>query len=169
MYSISNSRVFSTLRRRPPSPEVTTMQLQSNDFSHYGRIPPTFTCDGESISPQLRWVDFPTRTASFALSCIDPDAPSGHFRHWLIINIPHNVTEIPQHQTVGQEISNDANQSAYVGSCPPSGQHRYIFTVYALDTPTLENITADNFAETVKTHTIDSAELIGLYERMNVI
>jgi len=141
------------------------MQLQSNDFDHQGDIPSKFTCDGDDISPHLKWSDFPAGTKSFALSCMDPDAPSGNWVHWLIANIPAKVTEIAQGQTVGQEINNDFGQPAYGGPCPPSGQHRYFFTVYALDVEILEGVTKENFVEEVKKHTIDSAELVGLYQR----
>jgi len=141
------------------------MQLQSNDFNHQGDIPARFTCDGEDVSPYLNWSDVPEKTKSFALSCMDPDAPTGNWIHWLIVNIPADVNEIAQGQTVGQEIANDFGKEAYGGPCPPSGQHRYFFTVYALDVETLEGVTKENFVEKLKEHTIDSAELIGLYQR----
>lgn len=141
------------------------MQLQSNDFDHQGDIPSKFTCDGQDISPHLQWSGFPEETKGFALSCMDPDAPSGNWVHWLIVNIPVGTTELVQGTTAGQEINNDFGKPAYGGPCPPSGQHRYFFKVYALDIETLDGVTKENFVEKVKEHTLDSAELIGLYQR----
>lgn len=142
------------------------MQLQSNDFSHQGKIPRRFTCDGEDASPHLEWSGAPPQTKSFALSCFDPDAPAGTWAHWLIVGIPAAVTEIPQGQAVGREVVNDFGYSRYGGPCPPSGQHRYFFTVYALDVEELDGVSRDNFMEKVEKHAIGSAELMGIYRRV---
>src|SRR6202011_4431692 len=42
-----------------------------------------YTCDGEDVSPGLRWSDVPDGAASPALTCEDPDAPGGTFTHWV--------------------------------------------------------------------------------------
>ena len=72
------------------------MEITSKDFKHNQPIPSLHTCDGKDISPHLIWSGAPEGTKSFALSCIDPDAPMGDFIHWLIYNIPATATEIPQ-------------------------------------------------------------------------
>ena len=72
------------------------MDITSKDFQHNQSIPAVHTCDGKDISPHLAWSGAPEGTKSFALTCIDPDAPMGDFIHWLIYNIPPNVSELPQ-------------------------------------------------------------------------
>jgi len=144
------------------------MELSSNDFNHEGDLPSLYTCDGDDISPHLKWEGIPEGVKSFALTCIDPDAPGGDFIHWLVANIPASTTEL--HQDCGCPIGsleavNDFGKVAYGGPCPPSGKHRYVFTVYALDIEKLEGLNRENFLSEVEAHTLDSVEIIGLYQR----
>ena len=142
------------------------MELSSGDFENNGDMPKELTCDGKDISPHLAWSEPPAGTKSFALSCIDPDAPMGDWVHWLVCNIPANVTELQKgQQPPGTEIRNDFGKPSYGGPCPPSGKHRYVFVVYALDAENLEGVTKDNFPAKVGASTIEKATLIGLYQR----
>jgi len=61
-----------------------TLTLQSNDFTANGLIPSKFTCDGDNISPSLKWQGAPSSTKSFVLIMDDPDAPGGVWDHWLL-------------------------------------------------------------------------------------
>lgn len=144
---------------------TTNMKLTSNDFGNNENLPSLFTCDGSGISPHLEWSGFPKETKSFALILNDPDAPSGNFRHWIIYNIPKNITSIEQGDSVGIEVENDARKTSYFGPCPPSGTHRYVFTIYALKVEHLDGINKDNFVSIVEKNKLDSAKLIGLYKR----
>ncbi|MDD5342066.1 MAG: YbhB/YbcL family Raf kinase inhibitor-like protein [Patescibacteria group bacterium] len=144
------------------------MNLKSKNFEHEGNLPPTYTCDGDEISPHLAWEGFPDGTKSFALTCLDPDAPGGEFAHWLVSNIPVSTRELPENcgcPAGATEVENDYGKTSYGSPCPPSGVHHYIFTVYALDTEKLENLNRQNFVSEVNKHSLDSAELVGLYRR----
>ena len=143
------------------------MKLESKSFPKEGMIPRLYTCDGDDCSPHLIWSEFPEDSKSFALSVIDPDAPGRDFIHWLIINISAGVTEIAEREVPegAEQIVNDFGMKEYGGPCPPSGTHRYFFTVYALDTEKLFSINKGNFVDEVKRHTIDSAQLMGKYTR----
>ncbi len=144
------------------------MEITSKDFKHNQPIPSLHTCDGKDISPHLIWSGAPEGTKSFALSCIDPDAPMGDFIHWLIYNIPATATEIPQGGPLpagAQEVSNDFGKKAYGGPCPPSGTHRYFFVIYALKAGDLGVVSKKDFLQKVKENQLASAEIMGLYTR----
>ena len=143
------------------------MRLKSKDFEDNSNIPSEFTCDGRDASPQLSWEDVPAETKSFALSVTDPDAPMGTWIHWLVHDIPKDVRTIEQGGLPkgAKQVENDFRMKEYGGPCPPSGTHRYIFTVYALDVERLEGVKKRNFFDKVREHTLDKAVLKGLYKR----
>jgi len=143
------------------------MKLKSKDFEENSNIPSEFTCDGKDISPQLSWEDAPAGTKSFALSVTDPDAPGGTWIHWLVHDIPKDVRSIDRGSLPkgAKQVENDFGNKDYGGPCPPSGTHRYIFTIYALDAERLEDINKRNFFDRVGKHTLDKAVLKGLYKR----
>lgn len=103
--------------------------------------------DGQDVSPQLSWSGFPAATRAFMLTCYDPDAPTGSgFWHWVVANIPGNVTSLPAGAgdparallpAGAITLRNDAGQPRFVGAAPPAGHgaHRYFFVVHALDAP----------------------------------
>lgn len=133
-------------------------------------IPPAFTCDGNDAPPPLQVSGVPDGTQSFALIMDDPDAPGGTFTHWLAYDIPAAAgTRIPLQATAGKTLPNDFGRSGYGGPCPPPGHgpHRYYFTVYALDVPSLElsGPSRDDLEAVVAAHTLAKARLMGRYER----
>ncbi|MDH5703590.1 MAG: YbhB/YbcL family Raf kinase inhibitor-like protein, partial [Aigarchaeota archaeon] len=97
----------------------------------------------------------------------DPDASGGEFIHWLVYNIPKEVRSFEQASLPEgvKQVENDFRMRDYGGPCPPSGTHRYIFTVYALDSGQLEEVSKRTFFKTVESHAIANARLIGLYKR----
>jgi Raf kinase inhibitor-like YbhB/YbcL family protein len=143
------------------------MKLKSKDFLDNSSIPSDFTCDGRNISPQLSWEDIPEETKSFALSVTDPDAPGGTWIHWLVYDISKELREIERGGLPegAKEVMNDFGKKPYGGPCPPSGTHRYFFTIYVLDTEHLEGLNKRNFLDKVEKHTIEKATIKGLYKR----
>ena len=143
------------------------MKLMSKDFADKDSIPSEFTCDGRNVSPQLSWEDAPEETKSLALSVTDPDAPGGMWIHWLVYGIPKKLSKIERGSLPAgaKEVENDFGRRPYGGPCPPSGTHRYFFTLYALDTEHMESLNKRNFLEKVKKHTIEKAEILGSYKR----
>jgi Raf kinase inhibitor-like YbhB/YbcL family protein len=107
-----------------------------------------FGCTGQNLSPALSWTGAPADTKSFVLTIYDPDAPTGGgWWHWVMFNIPASVTSLPEGAGVpGKEpagavqSTTDFGKPGFGGACPPKGDkpHRYIFTVYALNTAKLD-------------------------------
>lgn len=96
----------------------------------------------------------------------DPDAPDGTFDHWLVWNIPPNEP-VAENSVPGISGRNSFGNTGYGGPCPPSGQHRYFFRVYALDGD-LDLLTgADKKAlhAAMEGHVLASGELMGYYKK----
>lgn len=112
----------------------TTMQLRSDAFGEGEQIPVKYTCDGTNVSPPLTWSGAPEDAEAFALLVTDPDAQN--FVHWAVADIPkvnHEVEEGASGADLGGvEATNGFGKPGWGGPCPPSGSHRYVFTVYAL-------------------------------------
>jgi Raf kinase inhibitor-like YbhB/YbcL family protein len=137
-----------------------------------------FGCAGGNQSPHLKWEDAPPGTKSFALTCFDPDAPTGSgFWHWVVVNIPPSVTESlgagSSRGTIpagALQVRTDFGKPGYGGPCPPQGDHphRYLFTIHAVSMDALP-VTADTSAAVVgfylNFNTLAKASLMGLYKR----
>lgn len=144
------------------------MALTSPSFNNGEPIPAEFTCDGEDISPDLDWFGTPGDTVSLALIMDDPDAPVGTWVHWVIYNLPFDVSGLRQGvEHAGTDGLNSWNKTGYGGPCPPSGTHHYFFKIYALDTELDLGPDADKEAllAAMEGHVIGQAELMGTYNR----
>lgn len=119
----------------PPVPSFT---VTSADFVDGDRLPDAHVHSGGNRSPQLSWEGFPPETKAFAITCFDPDAPTGcGFWHWFSIGVSADTTSVAQGEPApGSHCArNDFGNAAYDGCAPPPGDrvHRYIFAVHALD------------------------------------
>ncbi len=145
------------------------LQLTSSAFGENEAIPVRYTCDGDNVSPPLTISGVPD-AASLALIVDDPDAPGGSFVHWTVWNIDPATAEVAEGTVPGNgsEGLNGGGRAGYTGPCPPSGTHRYIFTLYALDAALTIDPESSGKAElevAIEGHILAQAELTGRYER----
>ncbi len=150
-----------------------TFTLSSNDLTDGGVLPDAQVHAKGNVSPHLKWSGAPEGTKSYAVTCYDPDAPTGSgFWHWTVANIPADVTELPAGGPVpagAVEGRTDFGEPGFGGAAPPPGHgpHRYIFTVFAVDTDRLD-VTRDNsgavFGFNLHFHTLAKASITASYE-----
>ncbi len=148
-------------------PAMVEMTLTSPAFAEGEPIPLQFSCDGDDLSPELAWAGIPTGTASLVLIMDDPDAPVGTWDHWILFDIPADLTGLAQGGTAGTDGNNSWNRTGYGGPCPPSGTHRYFFKLYAVDIILdLAVGTARGVLEAaIEGHILGYVELMGTYTR----
>lgn len=144
------------------------MEIKSPAFKDKENIPEKYTCKGEDVNPELRFEHIPAETKSLVLVMDDPDAPGGVWDHWIVFNIPRSVTTIPENtEPEGTGGNNSWGRTGYGGPCPPSGEHRYRFKLYALDTrPELqEGASKQEVEEAMQGHILEQAQLTGKYSK----
>ena len=152
---------------------VYAMKLSSSAFINGDKLPSVYTCDGKNISPPIQWQDAPANTKSFALIYYDPDAPNGTWTHWVLYNLPSttnslaaNIKTLPPGTKTGM---NSWPHAKYGAPCPPSGEHRYIFHLYALDTildlSKSEPITSKKLKQAMQGHILATTKLMARYQR----
>ncbi len=149
------------------------MQLLTTTFKPDTTVPISMVaadCGGKNVSPDLQWKDAPAKTKSFALIVHDPDAPrAGGFDHWVIYDLPSGTTHLSAGEAVAASNSgvNGTGNTGYYGPCPPPGKtHHYIFTLYALDVPSIgatQPLSADDLKTRIQKHVLATATLTGLY------
>jgi Raf kinase inhibitor-like YbhB/YbcL family protein len=149
-----------------------TIELTSPAFLPDAAIPTPYTCQGQNISPALRWGEPPADTRSFVLIVDDPDAPGKPFTHWVLYDLPPDLRQLPESVPPnpillmgGVHGKNDFDRYGYGGPCPPSGTHRYVFKLYALDTllDLAPGVSKTEVIAAMKGHILAGAELVGRY------
>ncbi len=150
------------------------LTLSSPAFQDGQPIPAVYTCEGRDLSPPLAWTDPPERTKSFVLISDDPDAPRGTWVHWVLYNLPPGTRALPEGMptdakvpTGGLHGTTDFGRTGYGGPCPPSGTHRYYFTLYALDTvlTLAPGATKAQVEAAMRGHVLADAQVMGTYQR----
>lgn len=153
------------------------LTITSAAFSPDGPIPRAHTCDGADQSPPLTWTGVPEGTRQLALIVDDPDAPGRTFVHWVLYGVAPTATGLPagvaKDGTLTRPVTalqgiNDFRRTGWNGPCPPPGPaHRYLFTLYALDTELKLSPGATNavVVMAMKGHILEQAQLVGRYGR----
>ena len=148
--------------------------LKSSAFLDGQPLPAVYTCDGRDTSPPLAWSDAPAGTQSLALIVDDPDAPQGAWVHWLVYNLPPTTRALPEAFPTDAERPDGTRQGVtdfkrlgYGGPCPPSGTHRYVFRLYALDAVLRlpAGATMPQLEAAMRGHLLGEARLAGTYRR----
>jgi Raf kinase inhibitor-like YbhB/YbcL family protein len=164
--------------------EVPSFQLTSTDIVDGAALSlpqasGIFGAGGSDISPQLAWSGFPAETRSFAITMVDPDAPTGSgFWHWAVVGVPASTTSLaagagdPSGSGLPAgaiQLKNDGGLAHYLGAAPPAGHgpHRYFIAVHALDVEELgvpADATPAFLGFTMFSHTLARAELVATFE-----
>lgn len=151
--------------------ETMSLTLTSSAFSNSNEIPRQHTCDGRDLPIPLQWSGAPENTVSFVLIMDDPDAPVGTWDHWLLFNIPKEVSQIKENTTSFSDGTmfgaNSWGRSDYGGPCPPDKRHRYFFKLYALDTKLNlpQGASKKQILSAIDGHVLADASLMGTYDR----
>jgi Raf kinase inhibitor-like YbhB/YbcL family protein len=147
--------------------------LTSSAFAEGGVIPVMYSCQGAEVSPPLAWSGGPEGTAAYVLIMEDPDADG--FVHWVVVNLPGDAASLEEGASRAMpegtiEGATSSGELWYLGPCPPSGEHRYVFTLYALSEalavgaqPT--QLTAEAVRGLIEGFVLDDAELTGTYSQ----
>lgn len=161
---------------KQPTQEVKmALNISSSAFEEGSRIPSKYSCQGEDVSPPLRWGEPPSGTQSFVLIMDDPDAPGGIFTHWVLFNLPSATQQLQEAIPSTAQLSdgslqgeNDFSKIGYGGPCPPSGRpHQYRFTVYGLDRmlDLKAGASKKQVLEAMEGHILGQGQLTGSFQR----
>jgi len=155
------------------------MEIISSAFKDQEKIPTQYVmpgAGGKNISIPLSWKNTPSGTKSFVISVVDPHPVAQSWVHWLVINIPANVSSLEEGASrkkmpLGSvELKNSFGDIGYGGPQPPkgTGDHPYIFTLYALSVEKLDlglNTSLSAFKKALEGKILDSTMLTGKYGR----
>lgn len=166
--SVPSRPVGSAAEGSSPAP-VTAITVTSSAFPDGGRIPARFTCDGPGTAPPLAWSGAPASARSLAVVVQDPDAPGGTYTHWVVAGLPPSATSLDGSDLPSGAVQaiTSAGRPGYAPPCPPSGTHRYRFTVLALTVaePFADGAATPDALTAIGKADIASGTLVGRYSR----
>ena len=143
------------------------MKINTNAFPEGGVIPDKYARQGSNMNPPLHLDEIPSRARSLALIVDDPDAPSGTFNHWVVYNMDPKIHDIKENSVpvIATQGRNDFGDVEYEGPQPPSGEHRYFFKAFALDTvlPLGRGVRRAELDREMTEHVLEEAMLMGKY------
>jgi Raf kinase inhibitor-like YbhB/YbcL family protein len=154
-----------------------TISVTSSIFTEGGSLPIDYTCDGKNSSPALSWGALPAGTKSIAL--IMEDRTYENYTHWVLFNIPTELTEleadIPDGEVItaiGMHAQNAFSSPGYNGPCPdPKETNTYTFTIYALNTELplksdpLSPVSKGMVRDAMKGHILGEGVITAVYTR----
>jgi Raf kinase inhibitor-like YbhB/YbcL family protein len=155
------------------------MEISSSAFKDGEKIPIQYVmpgAGGKNVSIPLAWTNVPSGTRSFALSMVDPHPVAQNWGHWLVINIPSNVTVIEEGASRKKmpagslELKNSFGDIGYGGPQPPkgTGDHPYVVTIYALNVEKLDlgvGTSLPAFKKVLEGKIIGTVSITGKYGR----
>ena len=145
------------------------MKIISRAFEEGESIPDKYTCTGKDISPPLEFKEVPQKAESLVLVVDDPDAPSGTWLHWTVWNIKPSTGKIKEDSVPAGAVEGitDFGEPGYGGPCPPSGEHRYRFKVFALSRKlNLEQgAEKEELERAMEDYVIEKDTLVGVYSK----
>lgn len=149
---------------------MSYMKLTSPAFEHLGMIPKEYGRDFRNVNPPLRIEGVPENALSLVLTLEDPDVPESAgvpvWDHWIVFNIPPTTTVIPESWfPTGTRGKGTRGELEYGGPRPPDREHRYVFTVYALncELDLAEGSSKTDVLAALEHQIIERTELIGRY------
>ena len=153
------------------------LTLTSPAFKQGGKIPSSYTCEGNDVSPPLVFEGLPKGTKSLALVIDDPDAPDPRapqrvWVHWVVFNLPPDANELAENAAAAGlpkgavQGVNDFQSKTNGGPCPPTGRHRYFHKLYALDvTLPAKALGKAELEAAMQGHVLGKAELMVTYQK----
>lgn len=131
---------------------------------------------GRNESVPLAWSGVPEGTKSLALAMVDRHPVAKNWVHWIVVDIPPETTGLAAGASGRampegcRELVSSYGRTGYGGPAPPAGtgDHEYVFTLYALDVDRLaidDRPTAAEIERAVAGHVIASATLVGTFSR----
>ncbi len=150
------------------------MKVFSPAFRQGFSIPKEYTWEGENYSPPVYFREISKHTKSLVLMMENLDVPGGGFIHWLIFNLPPNLSHLTKHMPEKEDLSNGGHQGkndfqkiGYMGPYPSSKTNRYCLKLYALDTRLNlkpAEVTRRELLNAMEGHVIAESEATAKYE-----
>jgi Raf kinase inhibitor-like YbhB/YbcL family protein len=155
---------------------IETIRMSSSAFGDGGKLPTSYTADGEKVSPPLAWEGVPAAACSLVLLVEDADSPTPHpLVHAIVWDLAPRDGELAvgalgsDSQASGAGL-NSLMQRNYLPPDPPRehGVHHYAFQLLACDSA-LDFDSAPGrtrLLEALRGHVIAKGCLVGTYERV---